>query len=67
VEHINDARQRIEKLIYAFVYELASSSIDLVQASYYTQIVSADKGFISILQEIHRIDTTLVFERGYIE
>jgi hypothetical protein len=61
---ISDAREKMEQLIYGFVYNLASSSTKDPQASYYKQLLSTDKRFISVLQAIYD-NRHRVFERGY--
>ena len=62
---INDAKQKIEQLIYGFVYNLASSpSAEDPEVLYYVQILSGDNSFITVLQEIYE-NRHKGFERGY--
>ena len=64
---INDAKQKIEQLIYGFVYSLASSSSSSSEdpeVLYYVQILSGDNSFITVLQEIYE-NRHKGFERGY--
>ena len=62
---INDAKQKIEQLIYGFVYSLASSpSAEDLEVSYYVQVLSGDNSFITVLQEIYE-NRHKGFGRGY--
>lgn len=62
---IQDAKQKIEQLIYGFVYSLASSpSAEDPEVSYHVQVLSGDNSFITVLQEIYE-NRHKGFERGY--
>jgi hypothetical protein len=61
---IIDSKQKIEQLIYGFVYSLASSSSEDPEVSYYVQILSGDNSFITVLQEVYE-NRHKGFERGY--
>ena len=62
---VNDAKKRLEQLIYEFVYSLASSAPETrKEFSYYCEILSKDDGFVKVVEEIYE-DRHKGFERGY--
>lgn len=62
---VNDAKKRLEQLIYEFVYSLASPAPETrKEFSYYCEILSKDDRFVKVVEQIYE-DRHKGFGRGH--
>jgi len=62
---VNDAKKRLEQLIYEFVYSLASPAPDTRnEFSYYCEILSKYDRFVKVVEQIYE-DRHKGFDRGH--
>lgn len=62
---VNDAKKKLEQIIYEFVYHLVSPTPETnKEFSYYCEILSQDDKFMKVVEEIYE-DRHKGFERGY--